>query len=133
MTLSGFLVIFFFPQSIYGRDVTELFTKQLCFIRNHKVVQYLVNCFSDNQTIVAFWKQDMGVTSSWRTHSQVAESFRIGTSTVRRVSHFTMIRSRKMKYIIKSFQLLEENHTFERSCCIKSGLPGCCCSSDSNT
>lgn len=60
MTLSGFLVIFF-PQSIYGRDVTELFTKQLCFIRSHKVVQYLVNCFSDNQTIVAFWKKIWGL------------------------------------------------------------------------
>lgn len=61
--------------------VAELFTKQLCFIGSHKVVQYLVNCFSDNRALPAFWKQ-MGDMASWITHFlRVSGSFRIGIST----------------------------------------------------
>lgn len=43
------LVLCFFSGVFFGKGgVAELFTKQLCFIRRHTVVQYLVNSFSDN-------------------------------------------------------------------------------------
>lgn len=54
-----------FSGLFFGKGgVAELFTKQLCFIGSHKVVQYLVNCFCDHQVIPAFWKQ-MRDTSYW--------------------------------------------------------------------
>lgn len=61
------LFVFFLSGVFFGKGgVADLFTKQLCFIGSHKVVQYLVNCFSDNQAIPAFCEQ-MGDSFSWIT------------------------------------------------------------------
>lgn len=73
-----FLFFFLLSRVFFGKGgVADLFTKQLCFIGSHKVVQYLVNCFSDNQAIPAFCEH-VGDTFSWITHFlEVAESFSI--------------------------------------------------------
>lgn len=61
-----FLVIF--SGVFFGKgDIADLFTTQLCFIGSHKVFQYSVNCFSDDQAVPAFWKQ-VGDSSSWMAH-----------------------------------------------------------------
>lgn len=53
-----FFFSFFLSGVFFGEGgVADLFTKQLCFIGSRKVVQYLVNCFSDNQAIPAFCEQ----------------------------------------------------------------------------
>lgn len=121
------LFLFFFPllSGVFlGKGgVAGLFTKQLCFIGSHKVVQYLVNCLSDNQAIPAFCEQ-IGDTFPWITHFlKVVESFRISTTSKEFMLHPHAISQDHLSNLSGGFQLLEENQTFKRCCDIWNGLP----------
>lgn len=131
MALRGFswvLFLFFFLLSrvFFGKGgVADLFTKQLCFIGSHKVVPYLVNCFSDNQAIPAF-REQMRDTFSWITHFfKVAESFRIWISATNKefMLYPHPVSQDQLSNLTRGFQLLEENHTFKRCYAIRNGLP----------
>lgn len=118
------LFLFFFLLSgvFFGKGgVAGLFTKQLCFIGSHKVVQYLVNCLSDNQAIPAFCEQ-MGDTFSRITHFlKVAESFRIRIAATSKdfMLYPHAFSQDQLSNLTRGFQLLEENHTFKRCCDIR--------------
>lgn len=98
-----------------------MFTKQLCFIGSHKVVQYLVNCFSDNQAIPAFSEQ-MGDTFPWITFYFKSCS-KLWNMNFCNQQGVHAISQNKLSNPTRGFQLFEEKHTFKRCCGIRNGLP----------
>lgn len=133
MALRGvfFGVVYFFSFFLSGvffgkGGVAYLFTKQLCFIGSRKVVQYLVNCFSDNQAIPAFCEQMEDTFFPDNSFFfKVAQSFRIWISAASK--EFMLcphaISQNELSNLTRGLQSLEEKHTFKRCCGIRSGVP----------